>query len=287
MVSPLQSIDIKNHPLGNELYLEWVMPVALPDNYRLAIFKNTAAITDGQIAAYFAGTPINMPVTFILPDGNGNIVDGIIDMNVENGKHYYYRLLIQDTDSDDLSTTVDTDLEVTSTYESDIIDCKSLVIEAIKRILKNYKLDDWRHYEIRRQWTPPSEKNPTIYVVRAPGQVVQRYMGDTIRDNGYGIIQGVIEQDNIEVVWEDPNFKRIDTLTNIFRGSKTIIKRYLLANGVTEIEIVMGGDAVNASFKDRMQPTASMMVQCTFEVQEAYNDKTVHAIAGQELEASN
>jgi len=112
-------------------------------------------------------------------------------------------------------------------------------------------------------------------------------MGDTIQNDGFGIIQGIIEQDNIEVVWEDPNFKRIDTLTNIFRGSKTIIKRYLLANGVTETEIVMGGDAVNASFKDRMQPTASMMVQCTFEVQEAYNDKTVHAIAGQELEVSN
>jgi len=284
LIDPLTSVTINTHPLGNELQLAWVMPETLPDSYRLAIFKNITVITDLQISNYFSGVETDIPVTFIEPDSSGNIVDGIIDMNVENGKHYYYRLLIQDKDSELYSATVDADKVVTSTYTIVAIDCKELVIKAIKRILNTYSLIEWKDYELRRQWTPPADKNPTIYVVRAPNQVVQHYMGDMILNRGNEQIQGEIEQDNIEVIWEDPNHLRIDTLTNIFRYSKTIIKRYFEANDITEVEIVMGGDALNAAFHDRPEPSASMMIHCTFEVQEIYIDnKTEDGIGGQEL----
>jgi len=283
MIEPLKSVNINTHPLGNELHLEWVMPDILPEKYQLAIFKNTAEITDIMIQNYFSGQQIDIPVIFILPDDEGKIIDGIIDMNVENGNHYYYRLLIQDIDTKEYSVTKDADKVVSSTYGIEVIDCKELVIQAIKRILNNYSMKEWKEYELRRQWTPPAEKNPTIYVLRAPNQVVQRYMGDSIQNNGYGVIQGQIEQDNIEVFWEDPNYKRIDTLTNIFRASKTIIKRYLQANDIIDVEIVMGGDSIDATFHDRFEPTASMMVQCTYEVRESYMDKIVNAIKGQEL----
>lgn len=278
MVNPLTSIKATNHPLGNELKLEWVVPAVLPTNYRLYIFKNIAVITDEQITAYFAGEETKVPVTYIEPDSDGVIVDGILDMNVDTGKHYYYRLLIRDTDSEELSTTVDVDAVVTSTFTADAVDCKELVISAIKRILNNYQMTEWKEYEIKRQWTAPTTKNSTIYVLRAPNQVVQRYLGEMIPGG-----LGQIDQDNIEVIWQDPNHKRIETFTNLFRYSKSQFKRYMKTEDILDIEIVMGGDAVDVTNHDRIEPTASMLVHCQFEVQETYLDQAIHPIYSQEL----
>lgn len=286
MPDPPQSVAINNHPLGNELRLDWVLPETLPNHYRLVIFKNNTVITDEQITDYFAGLETKVPVTFILPDGDGNMVDGIVDLNVETGQHYYYRLLIQDTESEEISETTDVDAEVTTTYQMDIIDCKEIVIQAIKRVMSSVGMIENSHYEIRRQWTPPSEKNLTIYVVRVPNEVVQRYMGDIIQDNGYNRIYGQYEQDNIEVFWEDPSHKRIDKLTNVFRNSKMMIKTYLTSKRIGSIEIVMGGDALNAAFRERPEPTASMMIHCGYEVRESFQNQVTKEIAGQEMTPS-
>jgi len=191
-------------------------------------------------------------------------------------------LLIRDTDTEERSETIDIDAIVTSTFTATIVDCKELVISAIKRVLNNYGMTEWKDYEIKRQWTQPTTKNPTIYVLRAPNQVVQRYLGDMIPGG-----QGQIEQDNIEVIWEDPNHKRIDTFTNLFRYSKSIIKRFVKTEDIMDVEIVMGGDAVDVTNHDRIEPTASMLVHCQFEVQELYLDQVVHPIYSQELTIEN
>lgn len=284
MVNPLKSLTINTHPLGNELHLEWELPDSFPDSYWIVIFKNTSAITEQQISDYFDGVESGVTVEKITPDVNGNIVNGIVDMNVENKKTYYYRIVVQDRDNEEYSTTVDGDKEVACSYDFSLIDCKDIIIKAIKRIMLNYEMIDWKHYEIRRAWTPPTEKNPTIYVIRAPNIVVHRYLGNMIQNMGGKTIHGEIEQDNIEIVWEDPNFKRIDTLTNIFRTNKTVIRRYLSAEGVMDIEIIMGGDAINTMFRDRMTPIASMMVQCLIETTLEYSDKTIHEIKKQVIQ---
>jgi hypothetical protein len=288
MIDPLTSLSGRCHPLGNELQLLWGLPGTLPTNYRIACFKSTKAITDEQIEDYFAGEETDVYVTFFEPDGAGNMIDGIDDMNVDTGKHYYYRMLIQDTDSQVYSETVNFDIVIASTFTATAINCKALVTEAMRRIMNNYGMIENKDYELRLQWTIEAAKAPVmIHVVSAPNQVAQRYMGDSILNTGGQTIQGQIDVDNIEVVWEDASLTRIDTLTQLFRGSRGLIKRYLNANGITDVEIVMGGDSINAVFKDRPQPVASMMVQCTFEVQESYEYDITNPVSKQELTIEN
>jgi hypothetical protein len=112
-------------------------PATLPTNWQFFIFKEAdQAVTDDQIAAYFAGSlsdqelkQLGIYVYRNLPVDPTYIT--LIDWGVDNGIDYFYKGVIQDLDTKEISTSVQADATPQGNYSFNIPDVKSLLIRAL------------------------------------------------------------------------------------------------------------------------------------------------------------
>lgn len=263
-VPAISELTVSVHPLGNELDLNWIMPSGLPDSYKIIVFKKEdSVISDAEIDAYL--------LTGVLPEGvfvydsiDAN-AERLIDVDVENGKNYYYSIIIDDQGSDEHSATVSTNSTPNFAGETDVIDCKTLVVEAIKRVLVNYSAKNVKDYTIRKSFSVANVRLPLIAVVRQGANDVARLWGNVLMDADLIKAYGKIEQDNILIVWEDTLSDRRDLLTNMFRTHETTIRKYLMQEGAKEVLINMGSDDMDVRWKETEVHTCSMLIQIVFD----------------------
>jgi len=111
-------------------------------------------------------------------------------------------------------------------------------------------------------------------VVRAPGSIYQEFIGQLMsydEAQKYGEY-GDIELDNISVIWECLHENRRDGLTNLFRGAKRAIIKFLANRDVMGTRIIIGGDGVDERWQEGTLFTCNMTVQCVIE------SKTIYAV---------
>ncbi len=277
MVNPLQYFDSFQHPLGQEIDLTFTTPETLPTSYTVYIFKKEGSdIMQTEIDNYFAGSPpANVTVFQLQKDADDKTPFYMDDLTCDNGKTYYYKGVVKDDTSGTVSTPVGDNATANTTATTKIVDAKQEIIKLVKRTLKNYGMDERKHYHLSGEYGLEIEKTPALYVVRTGGNVASRFVG-ALKEFTNGLhTYGEIDLDIIQIIWEDPSAVRRDKLTNIFRENKEAIRQYLLhpkGSDMIWADITMEGDAINQSVRDRIQVSGMMTVACGIEIDQTYTD---------------
>lgn len=268
----LQFLTAFSHPLGQEIDLEWTLPSTLPTSFKVVVFrKKSSDVTQQEIDDYFAGSPPTGVTVWELDgltDGSGPT--RLFDLFVENGQAYYYKAVVQDTSDSTYSTAIGANATPNVTATTSIIDAKQKVLDLIERVFTNYDMTKLKDYELKKEYSLENLRPPTIFVTRADGSVMQSFIGHLVDfDSKQKLgIYGQIDLDNIQVTWEDPSDERRDKITNIFRESKEAMRHYLLhpdGAGMTSVDIIIQGDAINTAVKDRLQISGMMLIACGIE----------------------
>jgi len=277
MVSPLQYFDTFQHPLGQEIDLSFTTPDTLPTSYTVYIFKKEGSdVTQTEIDDYFASNPpANVTVYQLQKDADNKTPYYMDDLTVENGKTYYYKGVVKDDGSGNVSTPIGDNATAQVTATTKIKDAKDEIIKLVKRILNNYGMKERKHYHLSGEYGLEIEKTPAIYVVRSGGNVASRFIGALKEETSGYSTYGEIDLDIIQIIWEDPSAVRRDNLTNIFRENKETIRQYLLhpnGGGMIWADITMEGDAINQAVRDRIQVSGMMTIACGIEVEQTFTD---------------
>ncbi len=248
----------------------WTLPLTMPSGWRIWLFRRAGAdVTDQEITNYFADAsslPSDMTADAIGDEQYPLGVTGISDYSVDNNATYYYKAVLQDSSDDAVSTNDSANALCKKSITTSIVDAKEVILAMVERVMKAYGMVKDQHYKLLREYALPGMQAPTIYVTRVGGQVLHQYMGyfreiEASLKHKYG----ELEMDNIQVVWEDPNPIRRDTITNMFRESKEFIRQYLIVEqgGDMEwVEILIEGDVINEAVRDRVQVGGMMMISC-------------------------
>lgn len=275
--NPLQFLNAFAHPLGQEIDLAWTLPSTLPSGFKVVVFRKQGSdVTQQDIDDHFAGsTPQDVTVWEFDGESDGTGPNELFDLFVEDGETYYYKVVVQDTSDDTYSTALGANAVPASTVTTSIVDAKEEVVKLIERIMTNYGMTKVKDYELKKEYALEGIKTPTIFVTRADGSVLQRFLGQIVEfDQAQQLgVYGDLDLDNIQVTWEDPSSERRDKITNIFRESREAMRRYLGhpdGAGMVSVDIIIQGDAINTAVKDRLQISGMMLISCGIQTESKF-----------------
>jgi hypothetical protein len=257
--SPLASLTAASHPLGNEIDLDWELPATLPAQYRVDIFKKQGAdITQGEIDQIMGGTPVEGVDVF----HPGNEYHGMHDMQVTDGKTYYYRGIVVNTETSEYSSSVGASATPDFTAAPDVTDLKKIVLEAIKRIFRSRGIVIDKHVFVTKDYNVEDPKFPLVTISRAPATVSQRFIGEYVGAGDFEA-QGMLYMDSVYVIWSsDHPVERRDRLSIIFRSAAIETWRYLVSQAeVVTAEISFGQDIRDERFEGNYVLSNSMTVR--------------------------
>jgi len=266
--SPLTSLTAESHPLGNEIDLNWEVPTSLPAQYRVDIFRKEGAdITQEEIDQIMGGTPVD-GVDLFQP---GNEYHGMHDMQVEDGKTYYYRGIVVNTDTNEYSTSVGDSAVPDWQAAPDVVDLKDLVLEAVRRVFRSREIVIDKDVHIKKSHNVEFGRFPVVTVTRDPSSIYQKFIGDYVGDDQLAAL-GDVERDVVTVIWSDVIQERRDKLTLLFRSAKQEIKRFLMRSdyGIAYLEITFGGDTKDDRFQNEYVAANSMTVQALIQCIEEF-----------------
>lgn len=247
---------IADQNYGGMVSLSWVYPETLPAAWKLYIFKKQGeAVTDQQIANYFAGTftglsNLGIWVYNTLPAKT--TFKTIYDLHVENKKTYYYRAVIRDTTLSQSSAIVSASAMPATNILINVIDAKDVVSRAIEKTLQSMKTTAGYHPEIEQDIKvfkahgERKDEDNFFVVGRTTGQNISSTLSDIIAQIPNATIRGNIDYDIISVEWVCMGTgERRDKYTTIMRVSKQILRRWIMLLGegsILHAEIIMLGD---------------------------------------------
>jgi hypothetical protein len=271
-VDPLQDFEITVHPLGNELRAWWKLPSTLPDSWKVFVFKREGSdVTQQDIDDYMNSQIIASGLSVFEKDMDDP--HRLYDLDVENGKTYYYKALLQDMDSSEYSTALGNNGVPAYNSTLTVIDCKELVLEAVRRLMLDYNVTEEKDIDIRKTLSLENFNPPGISITRQPATVIQNYLGDLISVEEAKVNLGLVEMEIILVAWSDVVLERRDRLTRLFRGSRFVIKQYLLENNVMDVKFSIGGDDIDPRWQEGTLHVGSMVVQCLLETSLEHTDQ--------------
>jgi hypothetical protein len=133
-----------------------------------------------------------------------------------------------------------------------VADTKDLVIECFKKLLRSVARQTKSEIMVYNEF-PVEVTDPCFIVVtRSSGENSYRFWSDISATNGNLILTGDIDTDVLSVIWECADNPRLrDKLTNIFRGTKRVIKRYLNTkggDGILDVKISIIGDGIDQRY---------------------------------------
>ncbi len=265
-VDPLKHFAVNPHPLGHEIVIDWELPDTLPINWNILFFKRKGSnVQDSEIDTYVS-TGV-LPDDVDLFDSIPKDLQQIYDLDVLNGSVYYYKAIILDTDTSERSNALGD--SATSAYSDqvkiEVVDCKWLVIEAVRRVFRNRNVDPEKDVDIRKSFSLVNAKPPIIAITRQPGSILQEYFGHLVSMDSNTVRYGQVEIDNIMVLWECIHEERRDYFTNLFRIARPEIRAYLYDHGVKEVHMSIGGDSFDPRWEEGYLATNSMLISCTIE----------------------
>ncbi|HRR04727.1 MAG TPA: hypothetical protein P5215_05565 [Bacteroidales bacterium] len=258
MVHPIEQLTIEASIWGNQLTLSWTKPSILPENYKLYVFKRSKIdITEQEIADYFANindlTNYNFNGLYVF-EKIDNDITGIIDNEVLNEIRYYYRVVIRDLDTLELSSSVGVDGVTQIEIKVNTADCKEITEKALNKFFdslkstKGDKLYSGRDLKIIKNFSIEPIAPNLIMIERINGANYIQFLGQQITGTPEWI-NGEIENDVIRVTFltTEGNNRR-DHVANIFRAYKQLLRQLLIKAGqgkVINVVITLEGDYYN------------------------------------------
>lgn len=288
-VNALGTLVASIHPLGYEVILEWQLPATLPDNFQVVVFKKkSSSIPDVVITNYFDNPSVpTAGVDVFELDGfdDPRSPYGMSDYDVLNGSTYYYRAVIYDVGGDN-STSVDANATPATNISTESVDAKEAVLNVVKRLCKAYGLIEKKHYTIHRGYSIESQKPLAIYVTRTSGQELHQYLGQMARNTTVQQLTaaGQMDMDIIQVICEDPSDKQRDDVAIMFREGREAMKRYLQhpdGGNLVFSDIIVEGDVINQSIKDRIQVGIMIVFQCGVETVQTFTEEMASWVSGE------
>ena len=241
--------ELTPHPLGCEVKVSWEFQEVLAPRYKLLIFKRSKTdITDEEISRYVAEqTKESLGQSKIFVFLNiSNDQTSINDTVVEEGQTYFYRAIVVDReDRGTFSDVVNASVKVpTFEIKMSVVPTKDIVIDAIKKIMRgvakqtNANIMVYQHFPLKV--TDPAY----VVVTRSSGESAYRSLSDLVSSNAGHVVTGDIDSDTIQVAWmTNANPSLRDKFSDIFRGSKRVLKRHLrMQPGVIDVNYTMLGD---------------------------------------------
>lgn len=258
MVQPITAFNAFPDAWGGTAQLSWAYQ-QLPATWKLYLFKKAAsAPTDQQITDYFAGQltdeqlrQAGLYVFRSLPADPSFTL--ITDLALLNGTTYYYRAVVQDTTSKEVSATVDVNVTCRPQISINSVDGKTLLILGIEKMHNTLKYiqavtgDMPKGLVVRGDHAILKEESFWVVVQRTSGQQVESYLGNLIAQFNDQIVQGEVDFDIFSVEWicvGDP--ARRDNYTNIMRAGRRLLNHYLMKmgnNDIRAVRFVMLGDS--------------------------------------------
>ena len=286
--SALINLVAKTHPLGYEISLEWMLPATLPASFQVIVFRKiTSNVSNAEITAYFAGSPPTGVDVYVLTGDDDPLSPlAMSDFDVINGSVYYYRAVVYDVTGALQSTSQDANATPATSITTYSVDAKQAVMNAVKRLMTAYGLTEKKHYTIHRGYSLEAQKPLAVYVTRTSGQVLHNYMGNIARNSELGALlsTGQLDLDIIQVIFEDPSDKQRDDVMMMFREGREALRRYLMhpdGGNVDFVDIIVEGDVINQSIKDRIQVGGMVVFQCGVETTQQFTEDMASWYAGE------
>lgn len=276
MTTKIEKFRLSSHPLGNEIDIWWEYSddngnITIPSNYQFYLFKRCEQeVTDEEIYNYILNPSFeNLAKGLFVFINVGNLEREVQDFRIETGKTYYYKaILVNRNNHSDYSPIVSASIKsIGFTADINVVDSKNYVIEGLRRIMETIGKFTNARIMVYNDFPMESDYNAAIVVTRANGEVAYKYWADLITDVGSNTITGEIDVDVIQVVWECLNNPGLrDKMTNILRGTKRLLKRYLRSQkGVLDVDIVHTGDGSMERVEGSHIAYGSMLIRLKIE----------------------
>lgn len=259
MVQPLAELKVVVSSWGSQLNISWQLPDDLPDNYKVYVFKRSkTVVTQQEIESYF--TKINDLEHFtynglFVWDDFGNHITEVADYHVRNGIAHYYKAVIRNETSGEISPTVSANGTPTSSVLVDIIDGKALVVKSIEAMLDSLtnktgeRIKIGNDLKIVKQFTAGVPDGDQIMVERINGSTQYRFWGNQWAAYNSSIIKGDIDADVMRATFITPaNIERRDLMANVFRSRKQMLIQMLKIMGCKDALVTVEGDYYNPMF---------------------------------------
>lgn len=256
MVQPLENVRLEVVGFGGELILIWDYPAELPNVFKPYLFKRSKVdVTQQEIDSYFENiddlSQFNYNGLFV----NDNLTSehrAVSDITVINETQYYYKLVLRDEESGEVSVPVAVNGKPAPTLKVNVKDGKDIVYKAIKKMLDNlYSLPNQKtalgkDIQIVKNFSIEPIGTNWIMIERVNGSTQYRYWANEIATLKAGKVKGDIDIDVIRATFittDSP--ERRDTITNIFRANKQFLIRLCKKLGALNCNIDIEGDYYN------------------------------------------
>jgi len=259
MISSLTDFKVTVSPWGSLLNISWKLPEILPDNYKVYVFKRSRTdVTQEEIAKYFANIHqldnYNYNKLFVWDDLSEHITE-VADYQVRNGITHYYKAVLRDETSGEISETVLANAIPGSLILVDILDGKALVAKSLEAMFdsltnkKGERIKIGNEIKIVKQFTTGVPDGDQVMVERINGSTQYRFWGNQWAAYNSTIIKGDIDADVIRATFITPgNIERRDLVANIFRSRKQMLVYMLKVMGCKDAMVTVEGDYYNPMF---------------------------------------
>lgn len=242
-----------NYPLGGELNLDWFYSEEPTDQDEVFLFKAKREIAQEEIDSFFAQDV--RPADIEISKLTNLYRRKFWDYDCELETTYYYVLTVARRNEGGIyETGLSGFANVKLEYQEIVISAvptKEILIKALKKIIKVIASQDKDiDLEVTGKFPLLTEGTKGICVTRATSETAYRFWGN--QADYQGLQRGEIEAESINVMWwvvKNPDLR--DKLTDIFRGSKFYLQRYLkrqYKDAKIQLSISMMGD--NEEYKE-------------------------------------
>ncbi|HEX2868731.1 MAG TPA: hypothetical protein VHO03_16945 [Ignavibacteriales bacterium] len=253
----LRDFTVQASSFGGELDISWQYPIVMPpEGAKVYVFKRSKTdVTEDEIAEYFRminnleGFNYNGLMVFDnLPLG----AIGFIDIKVLNDTKHYYKAVLRDDTTGELSLSTGANGTPKPSIKTQIKDGKELVRVAIEKMLDN--VYDAKGVNVKLGKDIKIEKNFSIdpvfpnYIMieRVNGSSQYRFWNNDFARYGGSLMKGDIDVDVIRATFittESPD--RRDKVTNIFRAYKPFLIYVIKMLGAKDVSVNVEGDYYN------------------------------------------
>lgn len=256
MVNPLVELALTFSPFGGQIDIAWKLPTELPELYKVYLFKRSGRdITDIEILAYFNNLADLSNFAYnglFVFDKIENQISVIGDLHVFNDTTYYYKALIRDENTGDLSEVLSQHGIPKPTIKVNILDGKDIVCEAIKKMFdsvynsKGDKVVLSKDIEVVKNFAVEPISQNYVMIERVNGSTQYRFWGNVLQKYGANLMKGDYDADVIRATFMTlDGTDRRDIVANIFRSRKQSLIQFCKNLGALECNISLEGDYYN------------------------------------------
>lgn len=265
MVNPIQELIINANSFGAQLDISFKLPEELPGDWKFFLFKRSGTdVTPEEIQSYFDNinnlSSYNYNGLFVFDSINNDDISLtgptiLPDLTVINGTTYYYKAVIRDQQTEEISAAVSANGTPTAAIRTSIVDGKDAVTQVLRKLFTNLvdengnKVNLNKDIKIIKNFSLSKVEQNYLMVERINGSNNQQFWGMLHAQYENNVMLGEVDIDVIRVTFitYDSNDRR-DKMTNIFRAYKPFIRQKLMEIGNNDIinaQITVEGDYFN------------------------------------------